>query len=215
MLNLSFSELIILIPAILLGLTIHELAHAFVALKLGDDTPKKLGRLTLNPIKHIDPIGFILLLIAGFGWAKPVMINRNNLKHPNRDDILISLAGPFSNLLFSILLALILKIVIIVNPHISQNTIESVFSVFIVFLGINIALGVFNLLPIPPLDGSHMILNLLSLKSSSISRTYFKYGSFALLAIILLERIIRINLLPVGRVVQFITMGLLKLVSLI
>src|SRR5512136_662864 len=104
MLNLSLKELLQVLPAVLIGLTIHELAHAFVALKLGDDTPRMLGRITLNPLKHIDLVGFVLLVVAGFGWAKPVIINRANLKKPVRDDILIALAGPLSNLAFSLLL---------------------------------------------------------------------------------------------------------------
>ena len=213
MFNLSFSELLKTIPAILIGLTVHELSHSYVALLLGDDTPKRLGRLTLNPIKHIDPIGFILLLIAGFGWAKPVSINRENLKHPRRDDILISLAGPVSNLLFAILLVILLKVVILVVPFRSASTFDLIFSVFISFLAINIVLAIFNLLPIPPLDGSHLISNLLSLKSYSISATYFKYGSISLIVIVVLDRVTDVDLLPIGRAVESIIISLLRLFS--
>lgn len=213
MLNLSFSELLTIIPAILIGLTIHELSHSYVALLLGDDTPKRLGRLTLNPIKHIDPIGFILLLIAGFGWAKPVSINRENLKYPRRDDILISLAGPVSNLFFAIFLVILLKVVILVVPFRSASTFDLILSVFISFLAINIVLAIFNLLPIPPLDGSHVILNLLSLKSRSISATYFKYGSIALIVIVVLDRFTDVDLLPIGRVMISIVDGLFRLFS--
>jgi len=213
MFNLSFSELLKTISAILIGLTVHELSHSYVALLLGDDTPKRLGRLTLNPIKHIDPIGFILLLIAGFGWAKPVSINRENLKHPRRDDILISLAGPVSNLLFAILLVILLKVVILVVPFRSASTFDLIFSVFISFLAINIVLAIFNLLPIPPLDGSHLISNLLSLKSYSISATYFKYGSIALIVIVVLDRVTDVDLLPIGRAVESIIISLLRLFS--
>lgn len=213
MLNLSFSELLTIIPAILIGLTIHELSHSYVALLLGDDTPKRLGRLTLNPIKHIDPIGFILLLIAGFGWAKPVSINRENLKYPRRDDILISLAGPVSNLFFAIFLVILLKVVILVVPFRSASTFDLILSVFISFLTINIVLAIFNLLPIPPLDGSHVILNLLSLKSRSISATYFKYGSIALIVIVVLDRFTDVDLLPIGRVMISIVDGLFRLFS--
>jgi Zn-dependent protease len=103
MFGLSPAELLKVIPAILAGLTVHELAHAWVALRLGDDTPRLMGRVSWNPLKHVDLFGFIMLVVAGFGWAKPVMINRANLKKPVRDDILIALAGPFSNLAFSLL----------------------------------------------------------------------------------------------------------------
>ena len=210
MFNLSVPELVKTVCAILIGLTVHELAHSYAALLLGDDTPKRLGRLTLNPIKHIDPIGFVLLLIAGFGWAKPVSINRQNLKHPRMDDTLIALAGPLSNFLLAILLVLILKVVILVVPFNSVDVFESVVSVFISFLAINIALAVFNLLPIPPLDGSHLISNLLSLRNHSISASYFRYGSIALMVVILLDRITQVDLLPVGRVVRFFVFGLLR-----
>ncbi len=213
MLNLSFAELLRIVPAILVGLTVHELAHSYVALLLGDDTPKRLGRLTLNPIKHIDPIGFILLLVAGFGWAKPVRINRENLKHPRRDDILIALAGPLSNLLFAVMIVILLKVVILAIPFKSAGAFESVFSVFFSFLFINIALAIFNLLPIPPLDGSHVISNLLSLKSYTVSATYFRYGSIALLLLVILDRVTEIDLLPVGRVVEYSVIRLLSLFS--
>ena len=210
MFNLSVPELVKTVCAILVGLTVHELAHSYAALLLGDDTPKRLGRLTLNPIKHIDPIGFVLLLIAGFGWAKPVSINRENLKHPRRDDTLIALAGPLSNFLFAVLLVLILKVVILVVPFKSVGVFESVVSVFFSFMAINIALAVFNLLPIPPLDGSHLISNLLSLRSHAISASYFRYGSIALMIVIILDRITEVDLLPVGRVVRFFVFGLLR-----
>ena len=210
MFNLSVPQLVQTVCAILTGLTVHELAHSYAALLLGDDTPKRLGRLTLNPIKHIDPIGFVLLLIAGFGWAKPVSINRQNLKHPRMDDTLIALAGPLSNFLLAVLLVLILKVVILVVPFNSVGVFESVVSVFVSFLAINIALAVFNLLPIPPLDGSHLISNLLSLRNHSISTSYFRYGSIALMIVILLDRITEVDLLPVGRVVRFFVFGLLR-----
>ena len=169
--------------------------------------------MTLNPIKHIDPIGFILLLIAGFGWAKPVSINRENLKRPRRDDILISLAGPVSNLFFAIFLVILLKVVILVVPFRSASTFDLILSAFISFLAINIVLAIFNLLPIPPLDGSHVILNLLSLKSRSISSIYFKYGSIALIVIVVLDRFTDVDLLPIGRVMISLVDGLFRLFS--
>lgn len=208
MLDLSFAELVKIIPAILIGLTVHELSHSFVALLLGDDTPKKLGRITLNPIKHIDPIGFILLLIAGFGWAKPVMIDRANLRKPRRDDTLIALAGPLANLLFAVFLVLLLKAALGLIS--AQGTLEVVVSVLFTFLFINIALAVFNLLPIPPLDGSHLVSNLLSLKSYRISEQFYRYGSIALLAVVVLDRLTEVDLLPIGRVVQGIAIALLR-----
>jgi Zn-dependent protease len=214
MLNLSLAELLKIIPAVLLGLTVHELAHAFIALKLGDDTPKLLGRLTINPIKHIDPIGFILLLVAGFGWAKPVVINRQKLKNPVRDDILIAVSGPIANLLLAIVLAVFLKMTILFTKFHSREAFEIVTSTFLVFVSINVALGLFNLLPIPPLDGSHFIWSPLSTRNPASAAIYFRYGSFALLALIIMERIANIDILPIGAAVTFVVRALLRLVAL-
>jgi len=214
MLNLSLTEILQVLPAILLGLTVHELSHAFAALRLGDDTPQRLGRVTANPLKHIDPVGFVLLLVAGFGWAKPVVINRENLRKPARDDVLIALAGPLSNLLLALVLVLLLRIVLALVPFGSPRAMEITASVFLVFISINIALGLFNLLPIPPLDGSHLISNLLARRSPSGSAAYFRYGSLLLLGIILAERITRVDILPVGRVVHAVVRAYLRLVGL-
>ena len=209
MFDLSLAEIFQIVPAVLIALTVHELSHAFVALRLGDDTPKALGRLTINPIKHIDPLGFILLVVAGFGWAKPVVINRAKLKKPLRDDILIALAGPFSNLVFAVVIVFLLKVVLALALFPGKATTDLVVSFFVVFAAINVSLGLFNLLPIPPLDGSHAIASLLSLKSSSGAALFFKYGSYALLGIIVLERIVNVDILPIGRAVRAIVMALL------
>jgi Zn-dependent protease len=215
MLNLSATELLQILPAILLGLTVHELSHAFVALRLGDDTPKRLGRVTLNPLKHIDLVGFVLLLVAGFGWAKPVVINRENLRKPARDDVLIALAGPVSNLLLALVLVLLLRVVLGLLPLGPGRARELTVSVFLVFISINVSLGLFNLLPIPPLDGSHLVWNLLALKSPSSSAAYFRYGSLLLLALVVADRVTRLDILPVGRVVHAVVTAYLRLVGLV
>ncbi len=214
MLNLTLPELLKVVPAILVGLTVHELSHAFVALRLGDQTPKLSGRLTVNPLKHIDPVGFLLLVVAGFGWAKPVVIDRQNLKAPLRDDILIALAGPLSNLLLALVLTLLLRGVFPLLPGVAPATARGIISTFLVFVSINVALGLFNLLPIPPLDGSHVVLNLLSVKSPAGSAVYFRYGSFLLLALVIADRITGLEILPVGRAVGAVLGALLRLVGL-
>jgi Zn-dependent protease len=214
MLGLSLQDILRIAPAILIGLTVHELAHAFVALRLGDDTAKQLGRVTLNPFKHVDPMGFIMLLVAGFGWAKPVLIDRKKLKNPARDDVLIALSGPAANLLLAAALVLLLRVVIILVDFRSERTFNMVFINFIAWISINISLGFFNLLPIPPLDGSHVILNLFPSKHTAAAALYFRYGTYALLAIIVLERVAKVDILPIGRMVNSAVVLLLRLVGL-
>lgn len=141
-------QLIAFILALLLAITIHEFAHAWMANYLGDPTAKYQGRLTLNPLAHLDPIGTIFLLLAGFGWGKPVPINPNNLQDETIDGIKISLAGPFSNLLLATFLGLLIR-------FIPFST--AVFNFLVIIIVLNLILMVFNLLPIPPLDGSHIL----------------------------------------------------------
>lgn len=136
------------LTALLLAITVHEFAHAWVANHLGDSTAKNAGRVSLNPFDHLDLMGTIFLLIAGFGWGKPVPIDSNNFKNPKFDELLVSYAGPLSNLILAIILGLIIRFV-----PISQTLLD--FLVIIII--INLTLMVFNLLPIPPLDGSHLL----------------------------------------------------------
>jgi Zn-dependent protease len=211
MLDLSLEQLARIIPAVLVGLTVHELAHAWVAVSLGDETPRLMGRLTLNPIKHIDPIGALLLLVAGFGWAKPVIINRENLKHPVRDDLMISLAGPFSNFVLAFFLALAFRVVLLAVSFPTRDALEAVYLTFVVFIWINVGLGIFNLLPIPPLDGSHLFSSLLDLRSPRAGAAYRRYGSLALLGIILLDRASGADLLPIGGAIEAVGRAFLRL----
>jgi Zn-dependent protease len=214
MFGLSPQELLKVIPALLVGFTVHELAHAWVALRLGDDTPRLMGRVTWNPLKHVDLIGLIMFVVAGFGWAKPVTINRANLKKPVRDEILIALAGPLSNLLFALLLAVALRLLVNMAPDGSSGGLRIAVSVLLTFILINVMLCLFNLLPIPPLDGSHLVSNLLVRKSTAGAEVYFRYGSYVLLALILAQRILKVEILPVGRAVRWVTGLLLRLVGL-
>jgi Zn-dependent protease len=206
--ELDVVSMLRVLPGIVLGLTVHEYAHTLVALRLGDDTAKLAGRLTLNPLKHIDPIGFVFLLVAGFGWAKPVLIDGRKLRHPRRDDILISLAGPVSNLLFAVFIAVLLKICLTLAPYNGETAYREVLNVCIAGLYINIGLFIFNLIPLPPLDGSHLITSFVSTKSVAIAHMFFRYGAYAFLAIIVLERVAHINLLPINVLVDFIAKGL-------
>ncbi|ANE43894.1 site-2 protease family protein [Deinococcus puniceus] len=137
---------VIIAVALVLSLTVHEFAHAYVADRLGDPTPRRFGRVTLNPGKHLDPLGTLLLLVAGFGFAKPVPINPANL---GRWGVLwVSAAGPISNLLIAVVTAILLRVL-------PQN--DLTFQVLLTVLGINVVLAVFNLIPIPLLDGSRIL----------------------------------------------------------
>jgi len=154
MLDLLFADplsFIIYLVSIVIAITIHEFSHAWVADKLGDPTPRLAGRLTLNPLAHLDPIGTLALLIARFGWGKPVPIDPYNLASPKKDEALISLAGPASNLILAVILSLILRFSPIPLP---------VYLFFIIIV-LNISLALFNLLPIPPLDGSKILTGIL------------------------------------------------------
>jgi Zn-dependent protease len=154
-------EIIILITGLLISIIFHELAHGLTADKLGDDTPRLAGRLTLNPIAHLDIIGSIILplisfLSAGFifGWAKPVPVNPLNFKNPKRDMAIVALMGPVTNILIALILLSLLKISMLLNLVINTQLILS-------FISLNILLAIFNLLPIPPLDGSRIFLSFL------------------------------------------------------
>jgi len=178
---------LIFLSVFFLSISVHEFSHALMANKFGDDTAKKLGRLTLNPIKHIDLIGSVIMPLASFasgfaliGWAKPVPVNRNNFKNSLKDDLVVSFAGPLSNLIFSVLLFLIF--IISENWFGVQNSIISTTLWYGVFL--NIFLFVFNLLPIPPLDGSHILFDLFPNKFTAKILNLGLYGSLLLLVFI-------------------------------
>jgi len=199
MLNLSPAELIQTIVIIVISLTVHEFGHSLMAIRLGDDTPRRQGRLTLNPLAHIDLIGFVMLLVAGFGWAKPVNIDTRALKKPQRDEILISLAGPLANLLLAAVVAVIACAFVTARASISRMLLVNIFNVLTHAAAINVSLALFNMLPIPPLDGSHLVTTWLTKVNMALAVTYFRYGSWALLGLIVVERVTGLDILPIGR----------------
>ena len=158
----SLLDMIFSIPGVLIAITFHEYAHAFVAYKLGDDTAKNRGRLTLNPIKHMDPIGLLMLLFLGIGWGKPVTVDGRNLKRNisyKKAEAIVALAGPVANfvmaIIFTIIYALILKFNVLENVSIRFGT--TIVSIILYTIILNIGFGVFNLIPLPPLDGSKIL----------------------------------------------------------
>lgn len=177
LITLLFSSPLIFITialALLLALSFHEMAHAYVADKLGDNTAKLLGRLTINPLAHLDPIGVLMLLLLGFGWGKPVPINPNNFKKPVRDEIIVALAGPISNLLLALAAALIFTL----TKSVASAPLQSL----LLTLGFyNLILMLFNLIPIPPLDGSKILYLFLP---AHVIDLINQYGIFILLIII-------------------------------
>jgi len=140
--------LVLKLPALLVAVTVHELAHALVADRLGDPTARRLGRITLNPLPHIDPLGAVAFVLAGFGWAKPVPVDARNLAHPVRDMAWVAVAGPVSN--FAVAFATLVAVRLVGPEGVSLLVAELIY-------GFNLVLGVFNLIPLPPLDGGHFL----------------------------------------------------------
>ena len=190
--NWLFTEPILFISwvvAILITLTIHEFSHALSAKYFGDSTAELLGRVSLNPISHIDPLGFAMLLLVGFGWAKPVPVNPYNLRNSKISSGLVSLAGPLSNLLGAIIFGLILNFVSpIFGP---QNMLVNF--LFLLVL-VNVILMVFNLIPIPPLDGSKVLFSLLPAKYDSFKEKFSINGPFILIMLILLDGLFNLGI---------------------
>lgn len=165
------------IPGLLLGFVLHEFAHAKMSDALGDPTPRSQGRITLDPRSHIDIIGFIVMLIAGFGWAKPVMTNPRFYKKPRRDDILVSIAGPLMNLLIAVVFYGLTKILLLSNI-LNNNIGKNVASLFVITAGINVVLFVLNMIPFPMFDGYHVISNLFNTWRYRFFNLLEQYGMF-------------------------------------
>ncbi|MPW25197.1 site-2 protease family protein [Alkalibaculum sp. M08DMB] len=195
-------SILYILPALLISITFHELAHGYVAYKLGDPTAKDLGRLTLNPIKHIDPVGFLSLLILRFGWAKPVPYNPSYFKNRRQGTLLVAIAGPITNIILA-LLSLIAIALINTSYSIWYNILEMMFLYNIIF-------AVFNSLPVPPLDGSKILASILPEKLETFFWKYEKYGYIILLILIftnvlgmILEPAISVTMNVLVAIVQF------------
>ena len=174
------ADMIFRIPALLIALTVHEYAHARVAVALGDPTPRFEGRLTLNPIAHLDPFGLIMLWLVQFGWAKPVSVNPRNFKNGRQGMMFVSLAGPGANLITAFVAMLIWGILDAIG--IREYWIITTLSLICRY---NIIFAVFNMLPIPPLDGSKVLMNYLPGRLAYQYESYSQYGSLILMGLII------------------------------
>ncbi len=205
--------LVLSIPGILIAITFHEYAHAWAADKLGDDTPRRQGRLTLNPFKHLDPIGAILLLTAGFGWGKPVEINSNNFNRTvsiKKGNALVSLAGPAMNFILAIVFSIIYGLLNAFGRGFVFTTVGDVLnSVIIYTISINVGLGVFNLIPLPPLDGSKIILAFLPSKA----RAWYMNHEYILYIIFIAIWVTPVAGLIISPGIKFVNTGLMKLIN--
>jgi Zn-dependent protease len=208
--NFDFARILKFLPGIILGLTVHEFSHAYIAHLCGDSTSKEQGRVTLNPLKHIDLLGFMMLIFAGFGWAKPVQFREENLRNPATDVIKIALAGPVSNAVIAMVLSLIFSLVFSFDI-VSQGAASSVFyEVFLYSIYINWGLFIFNLIPLPPLDGSHLLFQKLR-RFPVLHNALYRYGSLLLFGLLIATAVTKINFLPIGPVIMFLTEGFLSL----
>lgn len=158
--GLSLIMIIASIPALIIAAAGHEYAHAKAADLLGDPTPRMMGRLTMNPFVHLDLVGSLALIIGGFGWAKPVVVNPINFKDPRTDDMIVSIAGPMANILMAFIAYVIMRSLDVVG--LLEN--ESLYLVLLLIVVYNINFAILNMMPIPPLDGSHILMNFLPLK---------------------------------------------------
>ena len=229
-------NLLLVIPGVLIALTFHEFAHAFAANKLGDETPKVQGRLNLNPLSHIDPVGFIFLIIAGFGWGKPVQIDPRNFngKHSiSKAEAIVSVAGPIMNFILAFVFLIFTNLIFIYWPEateqyylysIGQTTLTSIGWPGLICLitqsvvAINVGLGVFNLIPVPPLDGSKILMHFLPYKGKE---WFYKNGQifYIVFLVLILTNLSSVILTPIFNEVltgmQWLVYNIFKLLTLI
>ncbi len=193
---MNFQTIILIIPPILLALTFHEFMHGWMANKLGDPTAKNMGRLTMNPLAHLDPIGTLMIIIVHFGWAKPVPVNPNNLRDPKKDMVLISVAGPAANIALAFVSGILLRSLRGgLFSSVPMNVLQPLYNMVYFSLQINIALAFFNLIPIPPLDGSKILRGFLPYKYDHIADWLEQYGSFVLMGLIVFGMLTNVSII--------------------
>ena len=178
---------ILTLPGIIVGLSFHEFAHAWVSDRLGDPTPRRQGRVTVNPLAHIDWIGFAMLLLVGFGWGKPVQIDPSYYKHRRRDEFLVAIAGVTMNLILAVLFSIPARMMMKAFSGGASDLVYNIYMIIFYAVSINLVLMVFNLIPCPPLDGWGIVTQLFGLEKYSWWYKVYQYGTWILLALILLN----------------------------
>ena len=205
--------LLLTLPGVIVAITFHEFAHAFVADKLGDDTPRRQGRLNLNPLSHIDPVGFFMLIFAHFGWGKPVEINPANFNRKrsmSAQEALVALAGPVMNLIIAIVLTIILFTITTFTPTFILSTTGMLIGLTLqMAISVNIGLGVFNLIPLPPLDGSKILMHFLPYNA----KTWFENNAQIFYFIFIALWVTNLISYVISPVINIVSTGIYSMVS--
>lgn len=199
-------EIIINAPPFLFALTVHEFAHGYVANRLGDPTAANLGRLTLNPLKHLDPIGVLAFFLIKIGWAKPVPVDPRYFQNSRRDMLWVSLAGPGVNLTLAVASALFAKLIVLLSAGMPTSLVMPLLQMTVASIWINIMLGIFNLVPIPPLDGSKILQGLLPSGMASAFSRLEPYG-FIILLVLFYTGILPRFIMPIISFAQALILG--------
>ncbi|HHT9153766.1 MAG TPA: site-2 protease family protein [Candidatus Hypogeohydataceae bacterium YC40] len=211
---IDLQGLFIILPAIAIAITVHEFSHAWMANRLGDPTAMLAGRLTLNPMAHLDLIGTLCLFLAFFGWGKPVPVNSSNFKHPIRDDMFVSACGPLSNFLTAFLMVLILKLLLRFHLQTPQSYFYDVLRLGLI---INLSLCFFNLIPLYPLDGSHILKGLLPRSTLPEYERLSHYSPFILLGLVAMGPFFQVSVLGniLGPPISFFSRLFISVLSVI
>ena len=205
--------LLLTLPGVIVAITFHEFAHAFVADKLGDDTPRRQGRLNLNPLSHIDPVGFFMLIFAHFGWGKPVEINPANFNRKrsmSAQEALVALAGPVMNLIIAIVLTIILFAITTFTPTFILSTTGMLIGLTLqMAISVNIGLGVFNIIPLPPLDGSKILMHFLPYNA----KTWFENNAQIFYIVFIVLWVTNLISYIISPVINIVSTGIYSMVS--